>query len=135
MTGRVMIPGVELDFGGGRVYLVPPLSLGALEVLQERLIALPTLSATDLVAVRTVIEATHVALRRNYPEITREEVAEMVDVSNMGDVYECLMDVAGVKRKSQQRGNAPAESPSVGDASSPVYVPIPDGPGTTSASA
>jgi hypothetical protein len=133
-----MIPGVEFDFGGGRVYLVPPLSLGALQLLQEGLTALPSLEVTDPKAVSTILEATHLALRRNYPEISAAEVGELVDLANLAEVYECVMDVAGVKRKSQaaerQRGNAPAESGQAGTDSSPPSAPTPAGPGTTSAS-
>lgn len=119
-----MIPGVQFDFGGGRAYLLPPLSLGALELLQERLATLPTLTSTDPEAVRTIIDATQMALNRNYPDIKREEVAELIDVSNMGDVYECLMDVAGMKRRAQQAeiasGNVMAGSGEAGPASTPA---------------
>jgi hypothetical protein len=134
MSKRPMIPGVEYDFGGGRVYMLAPLSLGALEVLQERLTALPTLEAMDPVAIRTMTDATHMALLRNYPEITRAEVGELVDVSIIGDVYECLLDAAGVRRKAQaaERGNAQAKSQSAGAGSSPESAPTPAGPGTTS---
>jgi len=138
MSARLMIPGVEFDFGGGRMYMLPPLSLGALQLLQAGLNALPTLSSTDPEAIKTMISATHLALARNYPEITPAEVGELVDVSNLGDVYECLMDVAGIKRRAQQeakqQGNAVAESLSAGTASSPASVPTPAGVGTTSAS-
>lgn len=119
--------GVEFDFGGGAVLLVPPLSCGALEVLQERLSALPGLAATDTAAVRTIVDATHAALLRNYPDATREEVAELIDVGNLGDVYECLMDVGGMRRRAQQEakaaaGNvaAPASSPAAGAPSMPA---------------
>lgn len=132
-----MIPGVEFDFGGGRVYLVPPLSLGALELLQDQLAALPTMAGTDPVAVRTITDVALLALRRNYPEITRQEVGELLDVGNMGEVYECVMDVTGIKRRAQQaerEGNAPAKSPKDGATSSPASAPTPAGVGTTSAS-
>ena len=135
MNGNaLMIPGVEYDFGGGRIYLVPPLSLGALQMLQDRIAQLNTLSSVDPVAVATMIEAAHLALRRNYPAITPAEVAELVDVSNIGEVYDCLLDVAGVKRKAQaaERGNAAAKSPSAGTGSSPTSAPTPAGPGNTS---
>jgi hypothetical protein len=130
-----MIPGVEYDFGGGRVYMLPPLSLGALEVLQEKLSALPTLDSMDPVAIRTMTDATHMALRRNYPDITREEVGELVDISIIGDVYGCLLDAAGVRRKAQalERGNVQAKSQLVGAGSSLKSAPTPAGLGTTSA--
>nr|WP_316642883.1 hypothetical protein [uncultured Roseateles sp.] len=134
MSGGLMIPGCLHDFGGGRAYILPPLSLGALELLHERMKLLPTLEVTDPVAVATVIDATHIALCRNYPMITRVEVAELVDVGNMGDVYESLMDISGAKRKAQAAGNLQAMSPSIGEGSSPASAPTPAGPGPTSES-
>jgi hypothetical protein len=135
MSARLMIPGVEYDFGGGRVYMIAPLSLGALQLMQDRLAALPTLSSIDPVAVKTMIEAAHLALQRNYPDITVQEVGELLDVSNIADVYECLLDAAGVRRKAQEadRGNARAKSQFLGPDSLPAFVPTPDGAGTTSA--
>jgi len=134
----LMIPGVRYDFGGGRVYLVPPLSLGALELLQADLAALATAPMTDPASVRTMIDATHMALRRNYPELTRPAVGELIDVGNIGDVYECLMDVAGVKRRAQAEadaaGNEMAKGSPTGPGSSPPSAPEPAGPGSTSAS-
>lgn len=92
--------GIEYDFGGGVTLLVPPLSLGALETLQGGLAALKSAaSATDPAAVRTVVDAAHAALRRNYPDITREDVGELIDLSNMLDVIAMVMDVSGVRRK------------------------------------
>lgn len=135
MSNRPMIPGVEFDFGGGRVYLVPPLSLGALEVLQERVSEMVGLPATDPRAIKTTIEAAHLALKRNYPDITRDTVAELVDLGNMGDVFEALMDVSGVKRRAQEQereqGKVTAKTPEGGEGSSPASAPSPAGPGTT----
>jgi hypothetical protein len=134
MSERVMIPGVKYDFGGGRVYVIAPLSLGALQIMQDRLAQLPTLNSIDPLAVSTMIEAAHMGLKRNYPDITVEEVGELIDLSNMAEVYECLLDAAGVKRKAQEAaaGNAQAKSQSVGLDSSPEFAPTLAGLGTTS---
>ena len=103
------IPGIAFDFGGGRTYTVPPLNLAALQRLQVDLQALS--AAPDALApttVQTVITATHAALRRNYPSITPDEVAELIDVANMHDVIACVLDVAGLKRKDAAK-NPPAQ--------------------------
>lgn len=96
-----LIPGIEYDFGGGRVYTVPPLALGALQRLQKKLEALATASATDPTSIATVIEAAHAALKRNYPDITEDQVGELVDLGNMHDVIACITDVAGIRRKAE----------------------------------
>lgn len=106
-----LIPGIEYDFGGGRVYTVPPLSLAALQRLQKKLEALQQASALDPASIGTVIDAAHSALKRNYPEMTPEEAAELVDVGNMHDVVACVMDVAGVRRKAEAEAkNRPAQA-------------------------
>lgn len=141
MTGRqtpagIAVPGMWTDFGGGREYLLPPLSLGALELMQKDLAELPTLSAIEPRAIATMIDATHAALRRNYPEISRQQVGELVDVANMGDVYERLMDVAGIKRRAEAAAGNVGAGASVldGGASSPPLPPTPAGTSSTSAS-
>ncbi|MFZ5544401.1 MAG: hypothetical protein ACOZJZ_12645 [Pseudomonadota bacterium] len=127
-----MIPGIEFDFGGGRVYLVPPLSLGALELLQERIGQV--LQTADPQSIATTLDVAFHALRRNYPDITREQVGELVDLGNMAEVFEVVMDVSGVRRRAleaQRQGKAAAEIPGGGPASSPASAASPAGPGTT----
>jgi len=105
------IPGIELDFGGGQIRLVPPLALGDLELLQDRIQAMQAAgSAVNKESIGTVIDATHAALKRNYPEVTREEVGELVDVGNMFEVMQALLDVAGVLRKEADEKNQPAQA-------------------------
>lgn len=107
-----LIPGIEYNFGGGRVYTVPPLALGALQRLQKKLEALSTAAMTDPQSIATVIEATHSALRRNYPDITEDQVGELVDLGNMHDVIGCITDVAGIRRKAEaDEKNRPALPP------------------------
>jgi hypothetical protein len=61
--------------------------------------------------VATVIDTAHAALRRNYPDTTREDVADMLGLENMVEVMECVMDVSGLKRKAVELGGAtPGES-------------------------
>jgi hypothetical protein len=133
-----LIPGIEQNFGRGRVYVVPPLSLGALQRLQGKLSQLNGGDALEPATVDTVIAATHAALCRNYPNITVEDVGDLVDVGNMHDVISSLLDVAGVKRKAiaEEKNRAAQsvtlQSPLTGPVSSQTSAPTPVGPGTTS---
>jgi hypothetical protein len=111
----VKIKGISLDLAG-QLLVVPPLSLGAMEQLQDSLASF-TGDISDRKQVATAIDAAHAALRRNYPEMTREDVAELVDVSNMVDVFQAVMDVSGARRKAAeaqalegQEGNPPGEA-------------------------
>jgi hypothetical protein len=114
------IKGITLELGG-EDFVVPPLPLGALEVLQER-IELFT-GGLDKGSVATVIDCLHASLKRNYPEKTREDVAELVDVGNMGDVMQAVMDVSGMRRKQIEAAAAGNLLPSIGGASMPVLSP------------
>lgn len=96
------IKGILFDFGGESL-VIPPISLGALEQLQERIGSF-TGDVTDSQQVGTVIDAAHAALQRNYPEMTRAQVANLIDVANMGDVFTSLMDVSGMRRKALESG-------------------------------
>lgn len=101
MSTNPIIPGIEYTFANGETLTVPPMALGDVETMQERLDGFaPDMS---LSSIKTVIDATHKALVRNYPHITREHVAmQLLDVSNMLDVMQAIMDVGGFRRKSME---------------------------------
>lgn len=117
-----LIPGIDFDFGGGQVHTIPPLSLAALRRLQGSLSKLSDVGALEPEAIDTVIKATHAALRRNYPAITEEDVAELIDLGNMHDVIACVLDVAGIKRKAGHDAKNPPAQPM------PAETPAPTGP-------
>lgn len=109
MAGVVKIKGLAINLGGAD-FVVPPLSLGALEQLEERLKAFSG-DITDKSQVATAIDALHAALRRNYPEMTREQVADMIDVGNMIEAFEAVMDVSGTRRKAAEAAAAGGAQP------------------------
>ena len=89
--------GIKLTLGDGAEYVVAPLTLGALEDLQEKIEAVDgTMTAANI---STIIDVTTASLKRNYPDMTREQVRDLVDVENMGDVFEACMDISGMKAK------------------------------------
>lgn len=104
MSG-VKVKGITLLLGGEQM-VMPPIALGALEQLQDR-IAVFNGDVADVKQIGTVIDAAHAALRRNYPDITREQVGDLLDVENMGDVFAAVMDVSGMKRKALEAGEIP----------------------------
>ncbi len=112
----VKIKGMPVDLAG-TVYVIPPLSLGALEAMQDGLSSVNT-AALDRESTRTILDAAHAALKRNYPDLSREDVGNMIDVGNMGEVFEAIMDVSGLKRKALE---AEGEGkPSTGESSTPT---------------
>ena len=113
----VRIKGVTVELNGAN-YVIPPIALGALEQLQSRISKFDG-NVQDAKQIATVIDCAHAALRRNYPEMTREEVADLIDIGNMGEVFAAVMDVSGLKRKEQeaaQAGEAQAGEAQAGEA-------------------
>lgn len=112
-----LIPGVEFNFGAGRVYTIPPLTLGALQRLQDKLSHLSTLASLDPVALAIIVETVHVALQRNYPEITAQQLSDWIDVSQLGELMGAVLDVSGLNRKAQadakNQAAQPAQTPAL----------------------
>ena len=96
------VPGVEYDFGGGKVYVIAPLSIGVLVRMQAKLEALSSTSSLAADAIATILKATHASLLRNYPDISEEQVGDLVDVGNMHEVINLVLDVGGFKRKAAE---------------------------------
>ncbi|GLT20785.1 hypothetical protein GCM10007933_02370 [Zoogloea oryzae] len=101
MSNKVKLAGIP--FPGRPEWVIPPLSLGSLELLQDRIGKL-SLGGTDPESIRTIVDATHMALVRNYPDVPRDQVAAEIDLGNMMDVIAAVMDVAGVRRKELEAG-------------------------------
>jgi hypothetical protein len=101
MADIVKIPGIPVPLGG-KDYVMPPLALNAVKQLRPRLDAFKGTDGDE--DIDTVIDAAYAALRRNYPDISRDEVGDMVDLGNMQEVMEACMDVSGLKRKQLEAG-------------------------------
>ncbi|MDO5058584.1 MAG: hypothetical protein Q4D82_01420 [Neisseria sp.] len=100
MADLVKFKGVKVELGG-EIYVVPPLTLGALEQLQDDIAKMNGNTAFNE-QVNVISKVGLAALQRNYPEMTREKLLEIVDVSNMNELFEAVMDVSGLKRKAQE---------------------------------
>lgn len=109
MASVVKVKGIPFPFSDCTL-VIPPLSLGAMEQLQERLTGMSDV-VSDPGNISTVIDTLHAALGRNYPDMTREEVANLVDLENMQEAMTCAMDVSGLKRKAleAEQGDEPGE--------------------------
>ncbi len=99
-----MIKGIPFELGD-RTLVVPPLSLGTLEAMEEQLGAFRG-DASDAKQISTALDCVTAALKRNYPDITREQVADMVDLANMSEVMQAVMDASGVRRKALEASAA-----------------------------
>lgn len=85
--------GTPVEFAVGTL-LVPPLSLAFIEQNAERLSTFG--QAGELADSKLVVDCLHGALVRNYPAITREDVADLVDLGNMEEVMAAVMQRSGL---------------------------------------
>ena len=87
----------------GQPFVFAPLSLGAVEKL------LPALQGFSPNDVGTVIEVAHKSLKRNYPDITRDDVADMLYIDQLEEVMSVVMSASGLKSNSQSSGGESGE--------------------------
>ncbi len=90
-----MIPGRSLDLGG-RSWVVPPINFAALKKHRAFIAEMRT-GSVDLTDAQqdAMLDLIYLALRRNYPDITPEQVEDMIDLANMQPVFAAIMSVSG----------------------------------------
>lgn len=93
---------------GGKTYLFAPIGLGYMERAMElsRKIESGSLSPDEIKqAMRTVI---YRSLRRNYPDLTEEFINdEILDLSNIRELYYLAMEASGLKPMGKQEAESP----------------------------
>jgi hypothetical protein len=91
----------------GVTYILPPCSLATLKRHAKGIDVLQK-SSFDFSAasVDTIISLVFEALRRNYPDITPEFVAEHLGLDLVMETFQAAMDVSGLIRKSHQANAA-----------------------------
>lgn len=101
-----MIPGIPKTIGGTE-YIVPPVSLGTLEVYGDAIHEFEK-GTLGLAGFKVVTDVVFAALKRNYPDITREFIKDNIGLEDAGDYFTAVMDVSGMKRKALEAGKATA---------------------------
>lgn len=90
--------GVEVELGG-QLFTVPPLSLGQLEEHEDVIATLSQVDGESMFAsFYKAIPFMHAAFSRNYPEMTREQLAELIDFNSFNEVLQAVMNASGLKR-------------------------------------
>ncbi|RZA14045.1 MAG: hypothetical protein EOP02_27255 [Proteobacteria bacterium] len=92
----VNVPGVSFPFPG-KTLVIPPLALGDLEQLLERINAVMA-GNMDRDSIATVIDATHAALRRNFQtRSTHDRIQRLTHVAQIQQrSHFCTLDVGVV---------------------------------------
>lgn len=101
-----MILGIPMTIGTTE-YVVPPLSLGSLEEYGEAIDDFQS-GKLGLKGFSIVIDVVLAALKRNYPDMTRDVVKNGIDLAEAGDFFANVMDISGLRRKALEAGKATA---------------------------
>lgn len=110
-----LIKGVTVEMGGEE-FVIPPLTLGAIEDMQDDLAKLGGGNpAEQFNAMATII---HTAMLRNYPDMTIERIKrELLDMGNVFEVTDAVMGGSGMVKRA---GEMLAGSLSIGETSTPA---------------
>lgn len=122
------IKGIVVSLGGVD-HVVPPLTLGALEDHEEQIAAIDTLPRNA--QLRLIVDLAHRSLVRNYPDLDRRAVAELVDVANAHQVYAALMASSIPAQDPAAPGEPGAVASGTGWPSTPTSPPVSAGPSST----
>lgn len=93
-----LIPGVIVNLGGTD-YTVPPLSFKQLRRMLDKINLIGTIDgAPSNEQMDAIVEVVHSALARNYPDLTPDQVEDMLDLGNAGNVVKAIMGVSGLEQ-------------------------------------
>lgn len=111
----ILIPGVEISLGGELRILAP---LNAAAIKQHRA-KIGQVFVGQVPDVELVSVLAYCSLKRNYPDITQEQVDDIIDYGNLIPVWEAVMNISGLaveagkmeRRVREAMGTAATGSP------------------------
>lgn len=123
------IPGTEVILSGVKLNLAP-INVNQARALRETLKQFAAAPPDDASAQMDLgIPLIFASAVRNHPDITEEDIRNLVDIGNFGAAMQ-----AAARASGYVEGEGKAVTTSTGTASSPTSSPQPDGPGSTAAS-
>lgn len=97
---------------GTEAYRVPPLAFASVQELQGRIAAMQGMTGgqPSQDQMDTVVDVVFAAIKRNYPDMPREQIADMLDLQNYQEVLGAVLNIAGFKAATpgEPSGEAPA---------------------------
>jgi hypothetical protein len=95
---------------GGKDYTLPPLTLKSLRLLG------PTIKELGAIAdiptpeqVSGMVALVHASAVRNYPDLTPEDLEELMDLGNLSEVFGAIMAASGLKKVAPGEAKGPQE--------------------------
>lgn len=116
-----MIEGIKVNLGG-REFVAPPIPLKIFRTKAAWFDELNKLNRTNMMtpaAEEAVVGIIHSALIRNYPNLTPEEVEDLLDLRSMTETVQAIMDFSGAVKVNPGEAPAPGAPASPGATSTP----------------
>ena len=116
-----MIEGINVNLGG-REFVAPPIPLKIFRTKAAWFEELNKMQRTQMMtpaAAEAVVGIIHAALVRNYPDLTVEEVEDLLDLRSMTETVTAIMDFSGAVKVNQGEAAAPGAPASPGVTSTP----------------
>lgn len=89
--------GIEIELADGVVRVAPPLNMRALMLYGDAIGKFD--GSMNSECMETAVSVIHSSLVRNYPELTRDDVLDLVDVVNVGSAMQAVMGVSKLKER------------------------------------
>ena len=124
-----MIEGKTINIGG-RDFTVPPLCLRDVKRFLPMMTELYGKSPMEQMTLTS--EVILAALQRNYPDLTMDELDDLLDPISIHGVMDAILEASGLKKKAVSQTLEAPTSPSIGTDSMPPSSSAPDGPGNIS---
>jgi hypothetical protein len=104
---KTMIEGTSVRLSG-RDLMIPPLTLGQVKRLTPLIekIAVQGENLGGPEALDACVEVIHAAIKRNYPDMTKDEVEDLVDLRNVHEAISAVMGQSGLTPSGEARGEA-----------------------------
>jgi hypothetical protein len=99
-----MIEGITISLGG-KDYIVPPLNLHGVKARETDIELISNTgdaaaSPFGIERLSAICRIAHSALARNYPDMRQEQLEDMIDLGNAGDLIEAVLGVSGLTKHS-----------------------------------
>ena len=91
----------------GNEYVIPGMSFAQLEANAEDIDKIMTAKDEDMMKMLGVTsKIVHLAMGRNYPDLTLDEVKDMLDMRNMQKIIQAIMGGSGFQLAANNSGEA-----------------------------
>lgn len=93
------VDGIKINLGG-KEFIVPALNFRQIKAIQNDIRKLENMAGgmvTDE-EMQTMAKVVQMALSRNYPEVTEDELLDMLDLRNAPRVVEAIMGISGFEK-------------------------------------